>query len=34
MEILVICNSRNSHISFRIQALRSWGWDLTSLGGE
>jgi hypothetical protein len=25
MEILVICNSRNSNLLFQIQVLRSWG---------
>jgi hypothetical protein len=34
MEILVICNSRNSNLLFQIQVLRSWGWDLTMLGGQ
>ncbi len=28
MEILIIRNSRNPNVSFQIQVLRSWGWDL------
>ncbi len=34
MDILVICNSRNSNLSVQIQVLRMWGWDLTMLGGQ
>jgi hypothetical protein len=34
VEILVICNSRNSNLSFQIQVLRSWGLDLTVLDAQ
>jgi hypothetical protein len=33
MEMLVNCKSRNPILLFKIQVLRSWGWDLAMLGG-
>ncbi len=32
--ILVICNPRNSNLSFQIQVLRSWASELTTLDGQ
>jgi hypothetical protein len=34
MKILVICNSIKTNPSFQIHILRSWGWELTMLGGQ
>jgi hypothetical protein len=34
LEKLFNCDSRNPNLSFRIQVLRSRGWDLTLMGGH